>query len=170
MSHRLYITPEREATIRKMRAEEKSIQEIALVLNVNHKLVSAWVKTLGLPLFKSKRGPANGKDRDDPKILELWNLGVTYTKIADIIEANEDFVRTRIRCMRAAGLEVKNHTNRRYAGASKEQKKPDPTHEYAPKTRACLRCQAKMISKWPGERVCVRCKSSSAWRGGDLEW
>ena len=32
--------------------------------------------------------------------------------------------------------------------------------------RDCLRCQSKFSSEWAGERVCGRCKSSSAWKQG----
>jgi len=36
--------------------------------------------------------------------------------------------------------------------------------------RPCLRCQAMFDSAWAGERICVRCKGSNAWRnGGPLE-
>lgn len=36
----------------------------------------------------------------------------------------------------------------------------------APRTRQCLLCKAAFHSEWSGERICKRCKSSSAWRGG----
>jgi hypothetical protein len=32
--------------------------------------------------------------------------------------------------------------------------------------RPCLRCQDRFPSAWAGERVCPRCKSTSAWREG----
>ena len=35
-----------------------------------------------------------------------------------------------------------------------------------PKLRQCLRCQATFHSKWAGERICSRCKSTAAWRMG----
>lgn len=35
-----------------------------------------------------------------------------------------------------------------------------------PKTRNCLRCNTIFTSKWCGERVCTRCKSSKAWKDG----
>ena len=34
------------------------------------------------------------------------------------------------------------------------------------KIRQCLRCNAAFPSKWSGERICSRCKSSNAWRTG----
>lgn len=34
------------------------------------------------------------------------------------------------------------------------------------KERACLRCQTLFRSEWAGERICMRCKGSSAWRAG----
>lgn len=40
-----------------------------------------------------------------------------------------------------------------------------PTSEVR-KTRQCLRCNVTFSSRWSGERVCVRCKSSAAWRSG----
>ena len=36
-----------------------------------------------------------------------------------------------------------------------------------PKRRACLRCQTPFESGWAGERICSKCKQSSAWRGGE---
>jgi len=35
-----------------------------------------------------------------------------------------------------------------------------------PKVRQCLRCRATFSSRWSGERICSRCKSSIAWRSG----
>lgn len=35
-----------------------------------------------------------------------------------------------------------------------------------PKERRCLRCKAAFPSRWNGERICRRCKGSSAWRMG----
>lgn len=34
------------------------------------------------------------------------------------------------------------------------------------KVRKCLRCKATFPSKWSGERICARCKSSNSWRNG----
>ena len=34
------------------------------------------------------------------------------------------------------------------------------------KTRRCLMCRDRFESNWPGERVCKRCKSTTAWREG----
>jgi hypothetical protein len=42
----------------------------------------------------------------------------------------------------------------------------DAASTQAPKTRTCLRCQAKFQSEWAGERICTRCKGTSAWRAG----
>lgn len=41
-----------------------------------------------------------------------------------------------------------------------------PDGDAKPKTRRCLMCQASFDSTWAGERVCRRCKATSAWRGG----
>lgn len=38
-----------------------------------------------------------------------------------------------------------------------------PSQDIA-KDRQCLRCKVTFPSKWCGERICSRCKSSSAWR------
>lgn len=35
-----------------------------------------------------------------------------------------------------------------------------------PKRRKCLRCQSNFQSGWVGERICSRCKNTSAWRAG----
>jgi hypothetical protein len=36
------------------------------------------------------------------------------------------------------------------------------------KTRKCLVCRSPFPSAWAGERICRRCKSTSAWRSGAL--
>lgn len=36
------------------------------------------------------------------------------------------------------------------------------------KTRNCLICKTEFPSGWAGERICRRCKSTSAWRSGAL--
>jgi hypothetical protein len=36
------------------------------------------------------------------------------------------------------------------------------------KIRKCLVCKSPFPSSWSGERVCRRCKSTSAWRSGAL--
>jgi hypothetical protein len=43
----------------------------------------------------------------------------------------------------------------------------DPPPQARPKRRACLRCQTPFESGWAGERICTKCKHSSAWRGGE---
>ena len=35
-----------------------------------------------------------------------------------------------------------------------------------PKTRQCLRCCESFKSEWAGERICTRCKGTTAWRSG----
>src|SRR5690349_4198584 len=37
---------------------------------------------------------------------------------------------------------------------------------YGRRSRACLRCKTDFDSAWAGERICLRCKGSSAWRNG----
>lgn len=34
------------------------------------------------------------------------------------------------------------------------------------KLRPCLRCRTEFQSKWAGERICARCKGTTAWRSG----
>lgn len=36
-------------------------------------------------------------------------------------------------------------------------------------TRKCLVCRSPFLSAWAGERICVRCKTTSTWRGGGLK-
>lgn len=38
--------------------------------------------------------------------------------------------------------------------------------DVTPKTRLCLKCRSSFESEGAGERVCRKCKSSSAWRSG----
>lgn len=48
-------------------------------------------------------------------------------------------------------------------------KKPEPEDGMSdPKVRRCLACQLSFNSAWSGERICPKCKSSSAWRGGGI--
>lgn len=35
--------------------------------------------------------------------------------------------------------------------------------------RQCLMCHDHFASAWPGERICAKCKTGSAWRRG-TEW
>lgn len=35
------------------------------------------------------------------------------------------------------------------------------------KERNCLRCAASFASAWSGERICPRCKGTTAWRTGE---
>lgn len=35
-----------------------------------------------------------------------------------------------------------------------------------PKARECLRCKDSFESEWSGERICSRCKGTTAWRNG----
>ena len=44
----------------------------------------------------------------------------------------------------------------------------DEARAQVAKTRKCLVCKAPFLSAWAGERVCRRCKATSAWRGGAL--
>jgi hypothetical protein len=34
------------------------------------------------------------------------------------------------------------------------------------RSRKCLRCAAVFQSEWAGERICARCKNTTAWRAG----
>lgn len=36
-----------------------------------------------------------------------------------------------------------------------------------PKIRRCLKCQTPFHSEWSGERICPRCKTTTAWRQGE---
>ena len=42
----------------------------------------------------------------------------------------------------------------------------DLTADVTAKTRLCLKCRSSFESAGAGERVCRKCKPSSAWRGG----
>ncbi len=43
-------------------------------------------------------------------------------------------------------------------------RKPAPERKHEPKRRKCLRCHARFMSEWPGERICGKCKATNAWR------
>ena len=49
-----------------------------------------------------------------------------------------------------------------------EHRKPKPDRGDEAKTRARLICKRHFLSAWSGERICTKCKSTSAWRGGVL--
>jgi hypothetical protein len=51
-------------------------------------------------------------------------------------------------------------------GGSSEHTKPPPDEVPVPKTRFCLMCSEKFVSKWKGDRVCKRCKGTAAWKQG----
>jgi hypothetical protein len=51
---------------------------------------------------------------------------------------------------------------------SDEHRKPQTDRTSEAKMRACLICKQQFLSAWAGERVCSKCKSTSAWRGGVL--
>ena len=42
---------------------------------------------------------------------------------------------------------------------------PNDTVEIG-KPRECLSCSATFASVWAGDRICKKCKQSSAWRAG----
>lgn len=42
----------------------------------------------------------------------------------------------------------------------------DEPADIGPKTRECLRCHSEFHSHWAGERICPRCKGTTAWRAG----
>jgi len=41
-----------------------------------------------------------------------------------------------------------------------------PVTILSPRSRQCLRCQTAFPSQWAGERICGRCKGTTAWRSG----
>ncbi len=49
-----------------------------------------------------------------------------------------------------------------------KHKKPESDRVHERKKRKCLRCQQAFASSWSGERVCMPCKSTSAWRDSSL--
>lgn len=44
----------------------------------------------------------------------------------------------------------------------------EPVRQDEQKIRNCLICKSPFPSAWAGERICRRCKSTSAWRSGAL--
>ena len=57
------------------------------------------------------------------------------------------------------GVTQDRMTRERY---KKVQAGPNPDQ----KIRRCLMCRKDFESAWAGERICRKCKSSSAWRNG----
>jgi hypothetical protein len=54
------------------------------------------------------------------------------------------------------------------ARLSRDDGKPTTDRSDEAKMRDCLICRRQFLSAWAGERICRRCKSTSAWRGGVL--
>jgi hypothetical protein len=52
------------------------------------------------------------------------------------------------------------------SGTAAEQELDVPQHNGEPQQRLCLRCRRGFHSEWAGERICARCKGTSAWRKG----
>lgn len=52
---------------------------------------------------------------------------------------------------------------------SESNTKPEFEPGVAPKVRDCLVCRTPFPSAWSGERICHRCKSTSAWRSGVIK-
>lgn len=50
----------------------------------------------------------------------------------------------------------------------REDRVEDEARRDVEKVRKCLICKTAFPSAWSGERICRRCKSTSAWRGGAL--
>jgi hypothetical protein len=51
----------------------------------------------------------------------------------------------------------------------KDLEKSDLETAKEAQTRNCLVCRTPFLSAWAGERICVRCKTTSTWRGGGLK-
>ncbi len=51
---------------------------------------------------------------------------------------------------------------------AREDRDDAETRRDVEKVRECLICKSPFPSAWAGERICRRCKSTSAWRGGAL--
>lgn len=49
-------------------------------------------------------------------------------------------------------------------GTGRQETYPAPADRDVPQERRCLRCNTPFWSEWSGERICRRCKATSAWR------
>lgn len=47
---------------------------------------------------------------------------------------------------------------------NKNQDRPENAPGAQTRTRRCLMCGQSFQSEWAGERVCKKCKSTTAWR------
>jgi hypothetical protein len=72
---------------------------------------------------------------------------------------------------RRAPVLIRSHCRTHIWCMTSEALNHDDNHDEHRRTRRpCLRCQTIFDSAWAGERICMRCKGSSAWRnGGPLE-
>jgi hypothetical protein len=52
--------------------------------------------------------------------------------------------------------------------AEAREERDEEARQTEEKIRNCLICKTPFPSAWAGERICRRCKSTSAWRSGAL--
>ena len=153
------LTPEREAIIRRMRSERKTIEDIARVIRVSSPTIKRWITKIGLPIFVRGRRPEGEGQRTaaevaaiDKRILELREQGFGLKEIGHAVGLSTTTV-----CQRLKSMKRTRHD---------PHSKPAPDREYALKRRTCLMHGGAFTSTWPGERVCKRCKSTAAWQSG----
>lgn len=84
------------------------------------------------------------------RIVELWNAGLSGTKVAEAIGVNEAVVWGRLVRLQVEGLAMRhedrpNGANRRRAERAERVK------------RRCLRCVKPFASIHAGNRICPRC-------------
>ena len=54
-------------------------------------------------------------------------------------------------------------------GPNESCARPASERVYVAKDRKCLKCGIKFESEWPGNRVCVQCKSHADWKSGSAD-
>ncbi len=75
------------------------------------------------------------------------------------VSSLKEHVGTFADCHGAAGGDIADAREERDEGEARQAEE---------KVRKCLICKTPFPSAWAGERVCRRCKSTSAWRSGAL--
>lgn len=68
-----------------------------------------------------------------------------------------------------AGKAPNDPVDKEKPGMSESDAKMNSELVIEAKVRGCLVCKTPFQSAWSGERICHRCKSTSAWRSGVLK-
>jgi hypothetical protein len=64
--------------------------------------------------------------------------------------------------------EADNPLDEHFRTVDESRENPEAKRMPEKKIRNCLVCHSAFLSAWAGERICKRCKGTSAWRNGTI--